>query len=78
MVAVGFCEDRAPLHRMLGREPGSWGFHSDDGRLYEDGGLSWRGIKYHEPYEEKNVTIGCGVNFAKSTAFYTKDGEVIE
>jgi hypothetical protein len=81
-MAIGFCDDQAPLNRMLGWEPGAWGFHSDDGRVYEDGRLSWKGVEYHAPYvkkaeKSKKVTIGCGVNFAQNTAFYTKDGLLI-
>jgi acetyltransferase-like isoleucine patch superfamily enzyme len=62
---------------MLGWNRGSWGFRSDDGNAYEDGWEIWEGIGYHKPYGEKNVTIGCGVNFAKNTAFYTRGGTVI-
>lgn len=83
-MAVGFCDDNATINCMLGWVPGSWGFHSDDGRVYGDGRMQWKGLKYDVPYVNKSekaetvdVTIGCGVNFAESTAFYTKNGVVI-
>lgn len=76
-MAVGFCDDQASLFRMLGWETGGWGFHSDDGNVFEDGRVAWTGMEYHKPYGEVGVTIGCGVNFAENTAFYTRDGSVI-
>ncbi|KAH8587883.1 hypothetical protein B0O99DRAFT_556011 [Bisporella sp. PMI_857] len=44
--AVGFCDDRAPLNRMLGFDHGSWGFHGTHGRLFDDGWRPWEGKKY--------------------------------
>jgi len=73
-MAVGFCDDQASFNRMLGRESGAWGFHSDDGKIFDNLGT---GRGYHIPYGRKNVTIGCGVNFDKNTAFYTRDGVLI-
>ncbi|PQE04952.1 ankyrin repeat-containing domain protein [Rutstroemia sp. NJR-2017a BBW] len=65
-----------PLHRMLGWDAGSWGFHSDDGRVYEDGKQPWKGFPYSKPYTADEV-IGCGVNFAENIAFYTRGGKII-
>ncbi|RYP64180.1 hypothetical protein DL771_008871 [Monosporascus sp. 5C6A] len=75
-LAVGFCDDKAPLQRMLGWDSGSWGFHSDNGCLFEDGKRPWEGIPYNNPYAVGDV-IGCGVNFAENSAFYTRDEKVI-
>jgi hypothetical protein len=61
---------------MLGWDPGSWGFHSDNGCLYEDGKRSWKGTPYSTSYAAGDV-IGCGVNFAENSAFYTRKGKVI-
>ncbi|RYP53074.1 hypothetical protein DL768_001851 [Monosporascus sp. mg162] len=72
-LAIGFCDDKAPLHMMLGRDSGSWGFHSDNGCLYK---RSWKGIPYDMPYAAGDV-IGCGVNFAENSAFYTRKEKVI-
>ncbi|GAP87168.2 putative ankyrin repeat-containing domain protein [Rosellinia necatrix] len=76
-LAIGFCDDQAPLTRMLGWDSGSWGFHSHDGKVFEDGRLTWKGVEYHMNYMEAGVTIGCGVNFRENTAFYTRNGVVI-
>ncbi|PQE32903.1 Ankyrin repeat-containing domain protein [Rutstroemia sp. NJR-2017a WRK4] len=75
-LVVGFCDDKVPLHRMLGWNVGSWGFHSDDGRVFEDGEQAWVGFPYSKPYTADEV-IGCGVNFAENSAFYTRGGKVI-
>ncbi|KAF7906036.1 hypothetical protein EAF00_000315 [Botryotinia globosa] len=75
-LTIGFCDDKAPLNRCLGWDAGSWGFHSDDGCVYENGKRTWEGIPYSKPYSKGEV-IGCGVNFAKNSAFYTRGGEVI-
>ena len=72
VIGVGFCEDHVPLDRMLGWDQGSWGYHGDDGKVFAGG----FGSKFGTPYG-KNETIGCGVNFEKETAFFTKGGKLI-
>lgn len=72
-IGVGFCDDQAPLDRMLGWDQGSWGFHADDGHVFTNDG---DGTKYTDPYTAGDV-IGCGVNFGEGIAFFTKNGEVI-
>ncbi|KAI0403546.1 ankyrin repeat-containing domain protein [Xylaria palmicola] len=76
-LAVGFCEDIHPIDRHLGWEPGSWGFHSGNGCLYQQGKHNWRGLKYSTRYQTKDTIIGCGVNFEQNSAFFTVDGKII-
>lgn len=64
------------MQKMLGWGPGSWGFHSDYGRIFENGKRSWAGYTYTKPCTVGDV-IGCGVNFSEHSAFYTKNGKVI-
>ncbi len=53
----------------------SWAYHSDDGELYEytriesdaTGGPTWH----------QGDTVGCGIDFAEGTIFFTKNGELI-
>ncbi|KAK4068198.1 uncharacterized protein Triagg1_7441 [Trichoderma aggressivum f. europaeum] len=73
-VGVGFATDEtASEYNALGWKPGSWGFHGDDGHVYESHGPSlWR--PYAEPYSSGS-TIGCGVDFNKRSIFFTVDGE---
>ena len=58
---------------MLGWDAGSWGYHVDDGKKFECG-LS--GAKYGDTFDIGDV-IGCGVNFSKGIACYTKNGTII-
>lgn len=69
---MGFCEENSPLDIMLGWLEGSWGYHGDDGKVFD----CRRGSTYGPVYDEGAV-IGCGVNFKEETAFYTVNGEVI-
>ncbi|KAI0173173.1 ankyrin repeat-containing domain protein [Hypoxylon sp. FL1284] len=67
---VGFCDDTMPADSTLGC-PGSWGFCSTHGYLTQPG--MWK-IEYYESYDDVGTTIGCGVNFAHGTAFFTRNG----
>ncbi|RMJ19326.1 hypothetical protein CDV36_000971 [Fusarium kuroshium] len=76
ILGVGFCDDSAPLDGMLGWDRGSWGYHGDDGTVFDTGKRSWAGIPYGQSYTAGDV-VGCGVNFNKSIAFFTLNGAVI-
>jgi len=69
-IGIGFSEEHTDLQRMVGWDSGSWGYHGDDGHIYSESG---RGESYGSTYDSGNV-IGCGVNFERGTAFFTKDG----
>ncbi|KAJ5187762.1 Ankyrin repeat-containing domain protein [Penicillium cf. viridicatum] len=71
IIGIGFCDEKAPLHRMLGWDEGSWGYHGDDGKSFEGRGI---GIKYGDVYSTGD-TIGCYVNPSRGTAFYTINGK---
>lgn len=73
IIGVGFCDEKAPLHRMLGWDEGSWGYHGDDGKSFERSGV---GIKYGDVYSTSD-TIGCYVNPSRGTAFYTINGKSV-
>lgn len=70
---IGFCEEHVSLRNMVGWDEGAWGFHSDDGNLYDQSGS---GTSYSDTYTEGDV-IGCGVNFERKIAFYTRNGKII-
>lgn len=59
---------------MPGWDPGSWGYHGDDGNSFESKGI---GILYGPTFITGDV-IGCGVDFQKRVAFYTKNGLLLD
>ncbi len=70
-LAIGFCEDTAPLGRMIGWSEGSWGYHGDDGAVYQEGAYRFLDRYGHG----ENEVIGCGINFEKKIAFFTRNGK---
>ena len=56
---------------MPGWVKGSWGYHGDDGKKYEEVG---KGVPYGPTYGTGD-TVGCGVDFTSGSAFFTKNGE---
>ena len=77
IIGIGFCEDNAPLNQMLGWDAGSWGYHGVDGAIFDAGKRPPRaGTPFGDVYTADDV-IGCGENFNKHIAFYTKNGTVI-
>lgn len=70
--AVGFCEEDARLNLAVGWDEGAWGWHGDDGDVFNGNNYS----TFSKPYDQGN-TIGCGVDFDDKSAFFTKDGNII-
>jgi ankyrin repeat protein len=73
--AVGFCDETTSLGVQLGWMNGSWGYHGDDGNSFR-GINTGTGSPFGPTFGQGDV-IGCGVNFNKQTAFYTKNGQII-
>ncbi|KAI9598445.1 concanavalin A-like lectin/glucanase domain-containing protein [Syncephalis fuscata] len=70
-VAIGFASQPYPPFRLVGWEPTSVGYHSDDGRkFYSDAG---GGMDYAAGYREGDV-IGCGYDPATGGVYYTRNG----
>lgn len=70
MVAVGFSGAKVSLDRLPGWEPDSWAYHGDDGKSY----CCQMTGKNYGPHFGVGDTVGCGINFRTSTAFFTKNG----
>ncbi len=70
MIAVGFSSHRASLERLPGWESESWAYHGDDGKSFFGEGTG----RPYGPTFGLNDVIGCGVDFASGSAFFTKNG----
>jgi hypothetical protein len=64
---------------MLGWDEGAWGYHGDDGLVYEfnDRSVGLRLQHDGETTYGKEATVGCGVDFGNEKAFFTKDGKLL-
>ncbi|KAJ2821349.1 hypothetical protein IWW50_004673 [Coemansia erecta] len=69
---IGIGLSRAGLlsTRLPGWDPGSWGYHGDDGHGFAGAGS---GSRYGPRYSTGD-TVGCGVDFMKRRIFFTRNG----
>jgi hypothetical protein len=58
---------------MPGWFRGTWGYHGDDGETFDERAT---GTKYGPTYGAGD-TVGCGVEFLKRSAFFTKNGSYL-
>lgn len=70
-VAIGFSTSSFSLERLPGWEPQSWAYHGDDGKIFEG---QANGHIYHPGFGQNDV-VGCGIDFNKRHAFFTKNGQ---
>ncbi|CAG8645137.1 4336_t:CDS:2 [Funneliformis mosseae] len=68
-IGIGFCTRAACLNQMPGWEDISWGYHGDDGNIFNAGSE-----KLYGPTFMTGDTIGCCLNFRNNTVFYTRNG----
>lgn len=72
-IGVGLSEEHVSLDQMVGWQHGSWGYHGDNGKIYDQQGT---GEKLHEGYGSRH-TVGCGIDFSKKVGFLTKNGRYL-
>jgi len=70
LIGIGFSSINTSLNRLPGWENNSWAYHGDDGFSFA---CTASGKAYGPRFASMDV-IGCGVNFKKGTAFFTKNG----
>jgi hypothetical protein len=75
VIAIGFSSSRSSLERLPGWDSESWAYHGDDGKAFI--GESQGQGRPFGPTFGMGDTIGCGVNFATGTCFFTKNGHSI-
>ncbi|KAH8834895.1 hypothetical protein DL96DRAFT_1572181 [Flagelloscypha sp. PMI_526] len=66
----GFAGPNVKTSRLPGWEPNSWGFHADDGHVFQQ---ERNGSAYGPSFGTGDV-IGCGIDFSSGRAFYTRNG----
>ena len=69
-MCIGLSARSVSLARPPGWESESYGFHGDDGDIYNQ---QSNGKGYSTPFRAPDV-IGCGINFRTKTVFFTKNG----
>ncbi|KAE9380875.1 ankyrin, partial [Stipitochalara longipes BDJ] len=75
-LGIGFGGKFSALDQMPGWEADTWGLHGDNGGIYHAGGI------YKQKSDEwkygKGDVVGVCVDTRAQTAFYTKNGKVID
>lgn len=69
-LGIGFTAPGVNLQRLPGWEANSWAYHGDDGQTFAS---TASGRAYGPRYSSQDV-VGCGINFRKGEAFFTKNG----
>ncbi|KDQ19805.1 hypothetical protein BOTBODRAFT_378313 [Botryobasidium botryosum FD-172 SS1] len=70
-IGIGFGTKGVQLNRLPGWEHDSWGYHGDDGHSFPQ--ISLDAPPYGPRFSTGDI-IGCGIDFTKRRAFYTKNG----
>ncbi|KAJ3123121.1 hypothetical protein HK098_002164 [Nowakowskiella sp. JEL0407] len=74
VISVGLATNPYPPFRSVGWNNYSIGYHSDDGRVFENDGYGGR--VYASPYSV-NHTIGCGYEELSGRVFFTLNGSFV-
>ncbi|EDR28928.1 hypothetical protein EDI_249480 [Entamoeba dispar SAW760] len=75
VISIGLIEnENVDRNAHVGWNKGTIGFHSDDGKLFNEDG---NGVRFDEPYKEGDV-IGCGYIHQLNCPFYTRNGKLIK
>ncbi|KAI9193345.1 concanavalin A-like lectin/glucanase domain-containing protein [Polychytrium aggregatum] len=74
VISVGVATKPYPSFRLIGWNAWSVGYHSDDGRLFNNDAFGGR--LFASPYT-KGHTVGCGYNPKTGAVFYTLNGTLL-
>lgn len=73
-ISIGFAEENFKKTRHPGWEQHSFGYHGDDGKLYQGQG---RTDLHFGPTYTTGDTVGAGINYAAQELFFTKNGKLV-
>ncbi|CAG8517135.1 17916_t:CDS:2 [Racocetra persica] len=73
-IAIGLATKPYPHFRLPGWNIYSVGYHSNDGKKYND---APSGSNYNQPWGEVGDTVGCGYNPDVGQVFFTKNGQFL-
>ncbi|KZP14962.1 SPRY-domain-containing protein [Athelia psychrophila] len=77
-ISIGLSAGGVKLSRLPGWEKHSWGYHADDGYAFA---ADKNGRPFGPTYGTSGTAgdiIGCGIDFASHTMFYTKNGTLLD
>ena len=70
-MVIGVGNDFQQADKLPGWEEGSWGYHSDDGKIFEDKEPS---KSYGPPFKAGDV-VGCAIDTDERSIWFTKNRE---
>ena len=70
---IGLTHSSSNLHRAPGWDRGTYGYHGDDGKSFNQRGS---GTTYGPTFGANDI-IGCGLNLKNRTCFFTKNGDFL-
>ncbi|KAF5706856.1 hypothetical protein FGLOB1_7208 [Fusarium globosum] len=76
ILGIGFSGPSMKCDSMPGFEPGSWGYHGDEGQIFiGDDYMGWPREYFGFPTFSKGNTVGVYLNIQTGYGFYTLDGK---
>lgn len=73
-ISLGFMMRWSNLSRLVGWDPGSFGWHTDDGFVFESRG---EGTNRGWPTSTVGDIVGCGIDMTTGIAFFTQNGKFV-
>ncbi|ORX68742.1 SPRY-domain-containing protein [Linderina pennispora] len=69
-IGIGLSHNTNGATRLPGWDPGSWGYHGDDGNCFSGNGSG----RAYGPGFTTDDTVGCGIDFKERSIFFTRNG----
>ncbi|CAM6038727.1 unnamed protein product [Sphagnum compactum] len=82
-VAIGFTNENFKIDQMPGLELNTYGYHSDDGKLYHNSGKTTHNDKmtqlernFDTTFTKGNV-VGAGINYLERNVYFVKEKKIV-